>query len=47
MDPTAEEETCSAASMVVAVTENSQITAVFKTGVGSFHLQTLKDTLKV
>uniref|UniRef100_A0A1B6CR00 Ribosomal RNA-processing protein 42 n=2 Tax=Clastoptera arizonana TaxID=38151 RepID=A0A1B6CR00_9HEMI len=47
VDPTAEEETCSSASLVVAVTEHSQISAIFKSGVGSFHPQTLKDTLKV
>ncbi|XP_069675454.1 exosome complex component RRP42 isoform X1 [Periplaneta americana] len=47
VDPTAEEETCSNASVVVAVTENSLVTSVFKTGVGSFHPQTLLETLKV
>lgn len=47
VDPTAEEETCSNASMVIAVTEESLVTSVFKTGVGSFHPQTLLDILKV
>jgi exosome complex RNA-binding protein Rrp42 (RNase PH superfamily) len=47
VDPTAEEEMCSNASVVMAVTEKSLVTSVFKTGVGSFHPQTLVDTLKV
>lgn len=47
VDPTLEEETCSNASVVVAVTENGLITSVLKTGVGSFHPQTLVETLKV
>uniref|UniRef100_A0A1B6LN19 Ribosomal RNA-processing protein 42 n=1 Tax=Graphocephala atropunctata TaxID=36148 RepID=A0A1B6LN19_9HEMI len=47
VDPTAEEETCSTASIVIAITPDSQVTYVFKTGFGSFHSQTLKDTLKV
>jgi len=47
VDPTAEEEMCSNASVVMAVTEKSLVTSVFKTGVGSFHPQTLMDTLKV
>jgi RNase PH-related exoribonuclease len=47
VDPTAEEETCSNASVVMAVTEKSLVTSVFKTGVGSFHPQTFVDTLKV
>jgi len=38
---------CSNASVVMAVTEKSLVTSVFKTGVGSFHSQTLVDTLKV
>ena len=47
VDPTLEEETCSNSSVVVAVTESGLITSVFKTGVGSFHPQTLEETLKV
>lgn len=47
VDPTAEEEMCSNASVVMAVTEKSLVTSVFKTGVGSVHPQTLLDTLKV
>jgi exosome complex RNA-binding protein Rrp42 (RNase PH superfamily) len=47
VDPTAEEETCSSASVVMAVIEKSLVTSVFKTGVGSFHPQTLLDILKV
>jgi exosome complex RNA-binding protein Rrp42 (RNase PH superfamily) len=47
VDPTAEEETCSNASMVIAVTEKSLVTSAFKTGVGSFHPQTLVEILKV
>jgi exosome complex RNA-binding protein Rrp42 (RNase PH superfamily) len=47
VDPTAEEEMCSNASVVMAVTEKSLVTSVFKTGIGSFHPQTLVDTLKV
>lgn len=47
VDPTAEEESCGAASIVISVTESAKITAIFKVGVGSFHQQTLKDTLKV
>jgi exosome complex RNA-binding protein Rrp42 (RNase PH superfamily) len=47
VDPTAEEETCSNASMVIAVTEKPLVTSVFKTGAGSFHPQTLLDILKV
>jgi len=47
VDPTAEEEMCSNASVVMAVTEKSLVTSVFKTGVGSVHPQTLVDTLKV
>lgn len=47
VDPTAEEEACGAASIVISVTESTKITALFKVGIGSFHQQTLKDTLKV
>jgi len=47
VDPTAEEETCSAASLVIAATPHGKLSSVFKTGVGSFHSQTLKDALKV
>ncbi|XP_046687803.1 exosome complex component RRP42-like [Homalodisca vitripennis] len=47
VDPTAEEETCSTASIVIATTPDSKVTYVFKTGFGSFHSHTLKDTLKV
>jgi exosome complex RNA-binding protein Rrp42 (RNase PH superfamily) len=47
VDPTAEEETCSSAGVVIAITEKSLVTSVFKTGVGSFHPQTLLDILKV
>jgi exosome complex RNA-binding protein Rrp42 (RNase PH superfamily) len=47
VDPTAEEEACSHASLVIAITEKSLVTSVFKTGVGSFHPQTLMDILKV
>ncbi|PNF35123.1 Exosome complex component RRP42 [Cryptotermes secundus] len=47
VDPTAEEETCSSGSVVIAITEKSLVTSVFKTGVGSFHPQTLIDILKV
>ncbi|XP_067010285.2 exosome complex exonuclease RRP42 [Anabrus simplex] len=47
VDPTAEEETCSAASIVISVSKNSLILSVFKTGVGSIHPQTLLETLTV
>jgi exosome complex RNA-binding protein Rrp42 (RNase PH superfamily) len=47
VDPTAEEETCSIASVVTAITEKSLVTSVFKTGAGSFHPQTLVDIFKV
>ena len=47
MDPTAEEESCGAASIVISVNEHSKVTAIFKVGGGSFHQQTLKDTVKV
>lgn len=47
VDPTAEEETCGATSVVIAVTPDCKITSIFKTGVGSLHIQTLKDALKV
>nr|CAD7264427.1 unnamed protein product [Timema shepardi] len=46
VDPTAEEELCSNASVVVGVTPDGNITSVFKTGAGSFHPQTLVDTFQ-
>ncbi|GLH08754.1 Exosome complex component RRP42 [Gryllus bimaculatus] len=46
VDPTAEEEVCSTASIVLAVSENAFITSVFKAGVGSFLPQTLHETFK-
>lgn len=47
VDPTAEEEECSMASLVVAVTESGRINSLCKTSVGSLHPQTLTDALKV
>ncbi|KAJ8881175.1 hypothetical protein PR048_017648 [Dryococelus australis] len=47
LDPTGEEETCCAASAVVAVNPDARVTSVFKTGVGSFNPQTLVESLKV
>lgn len=47
MDPTAEEETCSVASIVVAVLDSGSLTAVIKIGEGSVHEQTLIETIKV
>ncbi|XP_063221500.1 exosome complex component RRP42 isoform X2 [Bacillus rossius redtenbacheri] len=47
LDPTGEEETCCAASAVVAVTPQARVTSVFKTGVGSFNPQTLAESLKL
>ncbi|CAH0385076.1 unnamed protein product [Bemisia tabaci] len=46
VDPTAEEETCSVASIVVAVLDSGSLTAVIKIGEGSVHEQTLIETIK-
>lgn len=47
VDPTAEEENCSMASLVLAVTEDGRINSLSKTSVGSFHPHTLTEGLKV
>lgn len=45
VDPTAEEEMCSSASVVIATSENGTISSVFKTGVGSLSPQTLNNAV--
>ncbi|XP_049862902.1 exosome complex component RRP42 [Schistocerca gregaria] len=45
VDPTAEEEACSVASVVIAVTESGLVTSVFKTGEGSLSPHTFRDAL--
>ncbi|XP_046592700.1 exosome complex component RRP42 isoform X1 [Neodiprion lecontei] len=47
VDPTSEEEECSAASIVVAVMPNGRITSVVKTGYGSLQPSTLVKTLEL
>lgn len=47
VDPTAEEEECSMASVVLAVTEDGRINSICKTGVGSLHPHSLTEALKV
>ncbi|RZF38280.1 hypothetical protein LSTR_LSTR009003 [Laodelphax striatellus] len=47
VDPTAEEEMCSVASMVVSVLENGTVSSSFKCGAGSLHSETVKEALKI
>lgn len=47
VDPTPEEEQCSAASIVAAVMPNGRITSVVKTGYGSLQPATLVKTLEL
>lgn len=47
VDPTSEEEECSAASIVAAVMPNGRITSIVKTGYGSLQPATLVKTLEV
>lgn len=47
VDPTAEEEECSMASLVLAVTEGGRLNSLCKTSVGSLHPHTLTEALKV
>jgi exosome complex component RRP42 len=41
VDPTPEEEACSASSLVMGVTPEGRVTTLRKMGSGSFHQQTL------
>lgn len=47
VDPTPEEEACSSACLVMGVSSAGRITAVRKTGAGSFHLGTMRDAIKI
>ncbi|XP_034936015.1 exosome complex exonuclease RRP42-like [Chelonus insularis] len=47
VDPTAEEEECAAASVVVSVVPNGKITAIVKTGYGSLQQSTLLKSLEI
>lgn len=47
VDPTPEEESCTAASLVVGVTPDGRITTMRKMGAGSFHQHTLGEALKL
>jgi len=47
VDPTPEEEACTAASLVVGVTPDGQITTMRKMGAGSFHHHTLAEAIKL
>jgi exosome complex component RRP42 len=47
VDPTPEEESCTAASLVVGVTPDGRITTMRKMGAGSFHQHTLAEALKL
>jgi exosome complex component RRP42 len=47
VDPTPEEEACASACIVMGVTPKGRITAVRKTGAGSFHMETMADAVKM
>ena len=47
MDPTSEEEVCSASSIVMSVLPNGKISSVIKLGYGSIQSTTFKKILKM
>ena len=47
VDPTPEEEACSAAAVVMAVTPDGRVTTFKKMGSGSFHQQTLATAVEL
>ena len=47
VDPTLEEEACSSACLVMGVTSDGRVTAMRKTGAGSFHLGTIREAVKI
>ena len=47
VDPTPEEEACSASSLVMGVTPSGRVTTLRKMGSGSFHQQTLTAAIEL
>lgn len=47
VDPAPEEEACASACVVMGVTPSGKVTAVRKTGAGSFHFETMAEALKM
>ena len=47
VDPAPEEEACASACVVMGVTPSGKVTAVRKTGAGSFHSETMAEALKM
>ena len=47
VDPAPEEEACASACVVMGVTPSGRVTAVRKTGAGSFHSETMAEALKM